>query len=82
MAVSADMGHTFIHLNRNKRSLALDVKSARGRELVRTLLGSADVFLSNTRPGALRKLGLDYASLRADNPGLIHCANKNSFHLP
>ena len=72
-AVSADMGHTFIHLNRNKRSLALDVKSARGQELVRALLGSADVFLSNTRPIALRKLGLDHASLCAANPGLIHC---------
>jgi crotonobetainyl-CoA:carnitine CoA-transferase CaiB-like acyl-CoA transferase len=72
-AVSADMGHTFIQLNRNKRSLALDVKSARGRELVQDLLGSADVFLSNTRPSALRKLGLDHASLRAANPGLIHC---------
>jgi crotonobetainyl-CoA:carnitine CoA-transferase CaiB-like acyl-CoA transferase len=72
--VSADMGHTFLHLNRNKKSVACDLKTASGRDLIRRLLKDADVFVSNTRPDAMARLGLDYESLRRDNPDLIHCA--------
>jgi crotonobetainyl-CoA:carnitine CoA-transferase CaiB-like acyl-CoA transferase len=73
-ARSPDMGATFLQFNRNKLSLAVDVKSARGRDLVGRLLATADVFLTNTRAQALAKLGLDYETLRATNPGLIYCA--------
>lgn len=70
---SEGMGHTFLQFNRNKRSIAVDVKSARGRDLVRRLVEGADVFLSNTRSAALTRLGLDETSLRARNPGLVYC---------
>ena len=73
-ARSPDMGATFLQFNRNKQSLAVDVKSARGRDLVGRLLATADVFLTNTRAQALAKLGLDYDTLRTTNPGLIYCA--------
>lgn len=73
-SVSADMGHTFLHLNRNKKSVACDLKSHAGRELIRRLVKDADIFLSNTRPDAMARLGLDYYSLRKDNPDLIYCA--------
>jgi len=73
-SVSPDMGHTFLHLNRNKKSLACDLKTASGRELIRRLIKDADIFLSNTRPDAMARLGLDYESLRLDNPALIYCA--------
>jgi crotonobetainyl-CoA:carnitine CoA-transferase CaiB-like acyl-CoA transferase len=67
------MGAAFMNLNRNKRSIALDLKSDEGMSLLLELLADADVFVSNTRPQALRKLGLDYEALKARNPRLIHC---------
>ena len=71
---SEGMGHTFLQFNRNKKSLAIDVKSERGIDLVRRLVRGADVFLSNTRSPSMARLGLDYDSLRGDNPELIYCA--------
>jgi crotonobetainyl-CoA:carnitine CoA-transferase CaiB-like acyl-CoA transferase len=67
------MGAAFMNLNRNKRSIALDLKSAEGKATMLGLLKDADVFASNTRPQALRKLGLDYETLKRHNPRLIHC---------
>src|SRR5690606_28636513 len=67
----ADMGCLFLHLNRNKRSVVLDLKSPEGLEAARALIGQADVLISNVRPQALARLGLDYADLSAQNPGLI-----------
>jgi crotonobetainyl-CoA:carnitine CoA-transferase CaiB-like acyl-CoA transferase len=67
------MGAAFMNLNRNKRSIALDLKSADGKATMLGLLKDADVFASNTRPQALRKLGLDYETLKRHNPRLIHC---------
>lgn len=64
---------TFISLNRNKRSVVLDLKTEEGREDFLRLIDSADVFVQNLRPGSLAKLGLDHESLRARNPRLIHC---------
>lgn len=58
--------------NRGKRSLALDVQSAEGMDVMHRLLESADVFLTNMRPKALRKLGLDAESLTARYPKLIY----------
>lgn len=64
----------FAHLNRNKESLALDLKSERGKELCVDLVKSADVFVENFRPGAAERLGLGYDALRAANRRLVYCS--------
>ena len=66
----------FANFNRNKRSLAVDVKDARGREIVLKLGARADVFSENFKPGAMARLGLDYASLARLNPRLIYVSHK------
>ncbi len=58
--------------NRGKRSLAIDLKSPQGLEVLQRLLENADVFLTNLRPGALRRLGLDADQLLARHPGLVY----------
>ena len=58
--------------NRNKRSIALSVRSPEGSEALRKLLADADVFIVNLRRGALERLGIDYASIKADHPRLIY----------
>jgi len=58
--------------NRNKKSLAIDLKDPKGREVVRRLVATADVFVSNRRSTALDRYGLSYEDLRAINPGLIY----------
>src|ERR1700680_3403371 len=63
-----------MRLNRNKRSIALDLKSDKGKEIFRKLAGTADVVVENLRPGTMTDLGLDYETLRAMNPGLIYVA--------
>jgi crotonobetainyl-CoA:carnitine CoA-transferase CaiB-like acyl-CoA transferase len=62
--------------NRNKRSLAVNLKSESGMALVQKLLTTADVLIENFRPGAMDKLGLGYADLAARNPRLIYCSCK------
>jgi crotonobetainyl-CoA:carnitine CoA-transferase CaiB-like acyl-CoA transferase len=61
-------------MNRNKRGIALDLKTAGGRRVLARLLADADVVVENYRPGTMAKLGFHYEALRADNPGLIYCA--------
>ncbi|GAA4326147.1 CaiB/BaiF CoA-transferase family protein [Pigmentiphaga soli] len=68
------MGMTYLAANRNKRSIALDLRSDDGRRVARELAGRADVVLENFRPGVMRKLGLDYESLAPDHPGLIYAS--------
>ncbi len=68
------MSHYFASCNRNKRSVALDLKSPDGIAVVRRLVGDADVLIDNYRFGALARAGLDYASLSAANPRLIYCS--------
>lgn len=63
---------SFLSLNRNKRSLAVDLKAAEGRELLYRLVAEADVFLQNYRPGVADRLGVDYESLREINPRLVY----------
>jgi crotonobetainyl-CoA:carnitine CoA-transferase CaiB-like acyl-CoA transferase len=63
---------SFLSLNRNKRSLAVDLKSTGGADVVRELVASGDVFLQNYRPGVAARLGLDYESLRAVNPSIVY----------
>jgi crotonobetainyl-CoA:carnitine CoA-transferase CaiB-like acyl-CoA transferase len=61
----------FLGVNRNKRSLALDLKSPDGPDVLRRLAKSADVLVENFRPGTLDRLGVGFAALSAINPGLI-----------
>ena len=63
---------SFLSLNRNKRSLAVDLKAPEGRDVLLELVKTADVFLQNYRPGVARRLGIDYESLSAINPRLIY----------
>jgi itaconate CoA-transferase len=67
------MSSHFVWLNRSKESLSLDVKSGEGREILETLVGRADVFLSNLGPGAVDRLGLQSRRLREKYPHLIAC---------
>ncbi|MBC9175900.1 CaiB/BaiF CoA transferase family protein [Pseudoroseomonas ludipueritiae] len=67
------MSGKFINFNRNKRSVCLDLKQPEGMAAMRKLLADADVFVSNVRPVALQRLGLDHASLLQANPRLIYC---------
>jgi crotonobetainyl-CoA:carnitine CoA-transferase CaiB-like acyl-CoA transferase len=64
--------HWYRSLGRNKKSVTLDLKTDRGRELVKELLKTADVVVENFRPGVIEKWGLGPADLEADNPGLIY----------
>jgi crotonobetainyl-CoA:carnitine CoA-transferase CaiB-like acyl-CoA transferase len=64
----------FAHLNRNKESLALDLKSAKGKAICLELLKRADVFVENFRPGTAARLGLGYDTLRSLNSRLVYCS--------
>jgi crotonobetainyl-CoA:carnitine CoA-transferase CaiB-like acyl-CoA transferase len=68
------LGHYFASANRNKRSVALDLKSPEGVEVARRLIGEADVVVDNYRVGALGRAGLGYDALSAMNPRLIYCS--------
>lgn len=61
-------------INRNKRSVAINLKVAAGRDLVLALVKDADVLLQNYRPGKMARLGLDYDALRAINPNLVYAS--------
>ena len=65
---------TFMAFNRNKRSLALDLKREGGLEVLRRLVARADVFVQSLHPGAIGKLGLDFARATALNPRLVYCS--------
>jgi formyl-CoA transferase len=64
----------FLSVNRNKRSLALDLKHPKGQEIARRLAEKADVLVENFKVGAAAKLGLDYPALAQINPGLVYCS--------
>lgn len=64
----------FLNMNRNKRSIALDLKSAPDREIFLKLAATADVIVENYRPGVVAKLGIDYDSVAAINPGIIYAS--------
>lgn len=66
----------FPMFNRNKKSIALDLRSPEGAEAARRLATSADVVAENFRPGVMKKYGLDYAALSAVNPRLIYVSHK------
>ena len=62
--------------NRNKKSLALDLETPQGKEAVLRLIATADIVSENFKPGTMKKLGLDYESLKALNPRLIYISHK------
>ncbi|MDX1398030.1 MAG: CaiB/BaiF CoA-transferase family protein [Oceanospirillum sp.] len=64
----------YLCANRNKRSLALDITSPQGQEIIRSLAAQSDILLENYKVGGLKKYGLDYDSLKAVNPKLIYCS--------
>jgi crotonobetainyl-CoA:carnitine CoA-transferase CaiB-like acyl-CoA transferase len=69
-------GSGYYYFNRNKRSVAIDLKSPIGKAAFLTLVRSADICLDNYAPGAIDRLGLGYEMLAAENPGLIYLAIK------
>jgi crotonobetainyl-CoA:carnitine CoA-transferase CaiB-like acyl-CoA transferase len=73
---SPNRGSTFYSLNRNKRSLAIDLKSDEGREIFSRLVKTADVVLDNYAPGVLERLGLGYDWAAQLNPRIIYCSIK------
>ena len=72
--ISAGFSENFASLNRNKRSVVLNLKQPEDVALARQLMLEADVVVENNRPGVMDRLGLGYASLREDHPGLVYCS--------
>lgn len=66
---------SFLSFNRNKRSIAVDLKTEAGLEIVRGIIQKADVVVENFRPGVMDRLGLGYEKLREINPRIIYCAS-------
>lgn len=64
----------FLSINRGKKSVAVNLKDPRGRDLVKALIARADILVENFRPGTMDRLGLDYETLARLNPGLIYAA--------
>ena len=69
-----DESYCFAVLNRNKQSLALDVKQPQGKDIFMRLAAQADIIVENYRPGVTRKLGIDYDSVKAVNPAIIYAS--------
>lgn len=73
---TGDLGPIYTSLNRNKRSVQLDAKTEDGKTAIQAMLKEADVFFHNVRLAGMGRLGLDYESVKAINPGIVyvHCA--------
>lgn len=71
---SDGMAALYLTCNRNKRSVVLDLKKPAGKDALLRMARDADVLLHNFRPQAMDRLGLDYATLKSLNPGIIYCA--------
>jgi crotonobetainyl-CoA:carnitine CoA-transferase CaiB-like acyl-CoA transferase len=67
-------GALFLSLNRNKRSIRIDLKTDAGRDVLLRLVRDSDVLLESFRPGVMDRLGVGYERLREENPGLVYCA--------
>lgn len=70
---SPEMGAGFLNTNRNKRSLAIDLRQQAGRDVILRLSKRSDAFVHNMRPQAVAKLGLSYDALRRANPAIVYC---------
>jgi CoA:oxalate CoA-transferase len=64
----------FVNMNRNKRSIAVDLRADEGKEIIRRLVKTADVLVENFRPGVMDSMGLGYEALTKINPGLVYAA--------
>ena len=73
LGVTPGMGPKFLHLNRNKRSLVLDLKKAAGYQALLRLIERADVLVWNVRPASMARMKLGYDDVRAVNPKIIYC---------
>ena len=71
-AAGRQINASFLSLNRNKRSLAVNLKTGEGRAIVLDLARRSDVFLQNYRPGVAERLGMDYESVRAVRPDIVY----------
>src|SRR5262249_45943260 len=71
---AAGESHYFLGINRNKKSLVIDLQQKAGADILRRLVGDADILVENYRPGVMERLGLGYDKLAAINPQLIYCA--------
>lgn len=71
-ATGEEVNVSFLSLNRNKRSIAIDLKAEEGRRILKDLVATSDVFLQNYRPGVADRLGVDYETLSAINPSLVY----------
>ena len=69
---SKTMGPLYVCINRNKRSVVLDLKSEAGRTALTALIKTADVFIHNMRPQSIAKLGFDYAAVAAIKPDIVY----------
>lgn len=65
----------FMSINRGKKSITVDLKSEKGKQIIYKLVKDADVVVENFKPGVMKKLGLDYETLKEINPKLIYCAS-------
>lgn len=72
--LSDGFSENFASLNRNKRSVTLDLKNEHDKEAFRRLVAEAQVLIENNRPGVMHRLGLSYEALRALNPALVYCS--------
>ncbi len=70
----SDVGAYFLLLNRNKKSVSIDLKTEAGKTVFRRLVRTADVLLESFRPGVMDRLGLGWEALRSENPRLVYCA--------
>lgn len=70
----AENGMSFFASNRNKRSIVIDTKKAEGRELLVELAKKADIVVENFRPSVLKRMGIDYETISATNPGVIYAS--------
>jgi crotonobetainyl-CoA:carnitine CoA-transferase CaiB-like acyl-CoA transferase len=69
-----DESYCFAVLNRNKKSIAVDMKSPAGKDIVMKLAAGCDIVMENFRPGVVKKLGIDYEALKQVNPGIIYAS--------
>ncbi len=70
----ADTSPSFLSANRGKKSIALDLKTPEGVQIVKNIAATADVFVQNFRPGAIERMGLDYEVLKQVKPDIVYCS--------
>ena len=75
--LEGESGAWFLYLNTSKKSITLDLKSERGREIILELARSADILVENFSPGVMERLGLGYESLNRQNPALVMTSISN-----